>query len=192
MEQDEAVADRREDGTGTRMNSLRLYLAHLVFAVLPPTRFFSIKASLLRWAGASVGTGVRVVSSARFHVSGSLWVGDRTWIGEDVRVLGGDAPVTIGADVDIGPRVTLVTGTHALWGGSQGKAAGPGYSEPIEIGDGVWLGACSTILAGVRVGRSSMVAAGAVVTAPVRDFTVVAGVPARVVREHEAAVCREH
>lgn len=166
------------------MSSWRLYLVHMVMGMIPPTRLFPMKSALLRWAGARVGKNVRIVSSARFHLIGVLSIGDGTWIGEDVRVIGGAAPVSIGRDVDIGPRVTLVTGTHALWG-SSGRAAGQSFSLPITIADGAWLGACATILPGVEVGPESMVAAGALVTESVPPKTLVVGVPARLVRQRE-------
>jgi maltose O-acetyltransferase len=166
------------------MNAARLYVVHGLFALIPPTRFFAFKASLLRWAGAQVGRNVRVVSSARFHLSGDLAIGDGTWIGEDARIVGGTAAVNIGANVDVGPRVTLVTGTHVLWETTQ-RAAGSGYSSPIRIGDGVWIGACATVLGGVEVGACAMVAAGSLVERAVPSFTLVAGVPARTVRTLE-------
>ena len=115
-------------------------------------------------------------------LSGPLEIGDNTWIGHEVLVTGGAAAVRIGSDVDIAPRVTLVTGTHVLFEGP-GKAAGRGYSEPIVIGNGAWIGAASTILGGVRVGAESVVASGALVCADVAQRTVVGGIPARVLRE---------
>ena len=53
---------------------------------------------------------------------------------------------------------------------------------PVVIGRGAWLATRATVLAGVRIGRRSVVAAGSVVTCDVPDDTLVAGVPARPVR----------
>lgn len=163
------------------MNSAKLYVYHRIASVLPPTRCFRLKAAMLRWAGAEVGNGVRIVSSARFHLTGSLRIGDGTWIGEDVLIAGGSESVTIGVNVDVGPRVTLVTGTHELWE-IPTRAAGRSYSRPITIEDGVWLGAGVTVLPGVRIGAAAMVAAGAVVVSDVSGRVVVAGVPAKATR----------
>jgi acetyltransferase-like isoleucine patch superfamily enzyme len=55
----------------------------------------------------------------------------------------------------------------------------------VVIEDDCWIASGSTILAGVRIGRGSVVAAGAVVTKSVPPYSVVAGVPARVVRSRE-------
>jgi acetyltransferase-like isoleucine patch superfamily enzyme len=57
----------------------------------------------------------------------------------------------------------------------------------IVIEDDVWIGASAVITDGVHIGRGAVVAAGAVVTADVPAHTVVAGVPARVVREIEGS-----
>lgn len=54
---------------------------------------------------------------------------------------------------------------------------------PIVIGDKVWIGANATVLPGVTIGKGAIVAAGAVVHRDVPPFTVVGGVPARILRE---------
>lgn len=101
-----------------------------------------------------------------------------TWIGHEVLLAGGAADGTVGAKVGTAPRVTIVTGSHELFTDPD-KAAGLGYSAPILIEAGVWLGAASVILGGVTVGRRSVVAAGALVNRDVAAESVVGGVPAR-------------
>jgi maltose O-acetyltransferase len=160
------------------MSAVRLFVVHLLMALMPPTRCFTLKSALLRWAGAEIGANVRIVSSARFYLTGRLFIGGDTWIGHDVLVAGGDADVVIGFKVDIAPRVLLVTGSHELFT-IEGRAAGKGHSLPILIEDGAWLGASATILGGVTVGRCSAVAAGALVNRNVRPGSLVGGVPAR-------------
>lgn len=86
----------------------------------------------------------------------------------------------IGANVAIGPFCRLISDTHEM-GGSE-RRAGAAIFKPIEIEDGVWLGASVTVLGGVRIGRGSMVAAGSVVTKDVPPDTMVGGVPARVIK----------
>jgi maltose O-acetyltransferase len=172
------------------MKPARLFLVHLVFGLLPPTRCFPTKRDLLRWAGAEVGENVRIVSSARFLVTGQLRIGDGTWIGHEVLIVGGEADVTIGANVDVAPRVSIVTGSHELFG-VHGRAAGEGFSRPIHIMDGVWIGAAATILGGVVVGQSSMIAAGAVVNRDVPAGAVVGGVPARIIPMIERGIADE-
>lgn len=160
------------------MRPYRIYAVQHIMCLLPSTRCFALKRWLLRWCGAFIGRNVRIVSSARFQLAGRFEVGDETWIGHDVLVVGGDSEVLIGARVDIGPRVTITTGSHELFT-DRDRAAGKGYSLPVVIEDGVWVGASSTILGGVRIGRCSVVAAGAVVNKNVLNNTIVGGVPAR-------------
>ncbi|HCJ91322.1 MAG: hypothetical protein I3I94_01775 [Acidaminococcaceae bacterium] len=60
-----------------------------------------------------------------------------------------------------------------------------GIAKPVRIGDDVWVGGNVTILPGVTIGSNVVVAAGAVVTHDVPDNSLVAGVPARVIRKLE-------
>ena len=96
--------------------------------------------------------------------------------------------IEIGDDVLIGPRVSLITSGHPLDPSQRRRRI---VAAPIVIERNVWLGAGATVLHGVTVGEDSVVAAGAVVTRDVPPGTLVAGVPARVVREigahHRAA-----
>lgn len=86
--------------------------------------------------------------------------------------------ITIEDDVQIGPRVNLTSENHPL-DPSDRKMV---LLQPIVVKRNAWVGAGATILPGVTVGENSIVAAGAVVSRDVPPNTVVAGVPARVVK----------
>ena len=86
--------------------------------------------------------------------------------------------ITIGDGSLIGHNVVLVTVNHAL---EPEKNRTNSYA-PIHIGEHVWIGSNATILAGVNIGQWAVVAAGAVVTKDVPAYTVVGGVPARVIK----------
>src|SRR6478672_9711665 len=88
--------------------------------------------------------------------------------------------IEIGDDVMIGPRVSLLSAGHPLDPGRRRKQV---VAAPIVIGRNAWLGAGATVLQGVTVGAGAVVAAGAVVTRDVPPRTLVAGVPAKVLRE---------
>jgi acetyltransferase-like isoleucine patch superfamily enzyme len=62
-------------------------------------------------------------------------------------------------------------------------------SRPVVIEDDAWIGMNAVILPGVRVGKASIVGTGSVVTKDVPDYTVVGGIPARVLRQLDAAKC---
>ncbi|MEP7190805.1 MAG: DapH/DapD/GlmU-related protein, partial [Roseiflexaceae bacterium] len=79
-----------------------------------------------------------------------------------------------------GHHVVVLTGSHEVGPPSQRAAAL--YTKTVTIGDGAWLGARCTILPGVTIGAGAIVAAGAVVNRDVPPNTLVAGIPAHVVK----------
>ncbi|TDB96132.1 sugar O-acetyltransferase [Micromonospora fluostatini] len=93
------------------------------------------------------------------------------------------APITIGADVQIGPNVQLLTPTHPVE--PEPRRAKWEGSAPLTIGDNVWLGGGAIVLAGVTIGENTVVGAGAVVTRDLPPNVVAVGNPARVVRTLE-------
>jgi acetyltransferase-like isoleucine patch superfamily enzyme len=112
-----------------------------------------------------------------------LRIGDRCVIGRGSHIVAHQS-VDIGDDVWTGPYVYITDQNH-------------GYSDPdvpigrqlpvnraVSIGAGSWLGAGAIVLPGARIGRNVVIAAGSVVRGEVPDRCVVAGVPAKVVREH--------
>lgn len=91
--------------------------------------------------------------------------------------------IEIGDDVMIGPRVSLITSGHPLDPTQRRKQI---VAAPIIIERNAWLGAGAIVLQGVRIGEDAVVAAGAVVTRDVPPGTLVAGVPARVLKSLDA------
>ncbi|SPJ78709.1 related to galactoside O-acetyltransferase [Fusarium torulosum] len=115
-----------------------------------------------------------------------IW-GCNTFIGDGVYMNCGvtihdNAPVFIGDRVLIGPDVCICPITHALDPEVRREASGTSFAHPIYIEDDCWIGARALILPGVRVGRGSTVAAGAVVAKDVEPYCLVGGVPAKVIR----------
>jgi maltose O-acetyltransferase len=91
--------------------------------------------------------------------------------------------VRIGHHVMIGPCVQIYTAAHELQ--AEARIQGWEIARPIVIEDNVWIGGGAILLPGVRIGRGAVVGAGAVVTRSVQANMVVAGNPARVIREVE-------
>lgn len=161
--------------------SLRRWLANTLVSCLPPTRLFRLKAKIWQLGGVDVSPGARLVSSLRIWTSGSVSIGPDTFLGHEVMIAGGSASVAIGAKCDFAPRVLLVTGSHR--DGGKERAAGLGVSRPILIGDGVWVGAGSTILGGVEIGDGAVIGAGSLVNRSIPPKVIAVGVPCRVLRE---------
>jgi len=89
--------------------------------------------------------------------------------------------VRIGDHVMVGPAVQIYTAAHTLE--AETRIQGWEIAKPIAIEDNVWLGGGAILLPGVRIGRNAVVGAGAVVSRSVPANAIVAGNPARVIRE---------
>lgn len=89
-----------------------------------------------------------------------------------------------GGRIAIGDRVLIAAGAAVVSTGHPLQLPRWNVTEeaPIAIGDDVWIGAHAVILPGVSIGEGAVVAAGAVVADDVPPFTIVAGVPARIVK----------
>ncbi len=109
-------------------------------------------------------------------------IGDETWIGQQCffHSAGG---LTIGAHVGIGPAVKILTSQHDEAGRDTPVLFSPIVTAKVVIEDDADIGIGAVILPGVTVGRGAVVGAGAVVTRDVPAYAVVAGVPAKFVRQ---------
>ena len=87
--------------------------------------------------------------------------------------------IVIGNGVLIGHNVTLATLNHD----ERPQFRQNIYPKPIKIGDNVWIGSNATILQGVTIGDGAIIGANAVVTKDVLENTIVAGVPAKIIRK---------
>jgi acetyltransferase-like isoleucine patch superfamily enzyme len=125
------------------------------------------------------GTTVPVELGA--EAGARLEIGDGTFVNQGATIIAA-LSITIGPDVLVGDHVAIYdTNYHPLEEGGEVRRA------PVVVERNAWLGRGAVILPGVTVGESAVVAAGAVVTEDVPARTLVAGNPARVVRELRAA-----
>jgi len=134
---------------------------------------------------AQCGKNVNVEHGAWFRNGNKISIGDNSGIGIDAWIPG---TVAIGRNVMMGPQVMIISRNHRVDRVDVPmREQGHAPDEPVTIDDDVWIGARSILLPGVHVGRGSIIGAGAVVTRDVPPYTVVAGVPAKVIR-HRATV----
>ncbi len=140
-----------------------------------------IKRLILRCYGARVGRNPTIYAGVWIRPIQGLSLGDNVSIGKDV-IITTAGTVTIGHNVMIGHGTKIISANHVIPPG-RGRIRFAGHkNEPVVIEDDVWIGAQAVILPGVRIGEGAVVAAGAVVTKDVPPFTVVGGVPARILR----------
>lgn len=111
---------------------------------------------------------------------GDVIIGDHTRIGIHCTVIG---PVSIGNNVNLAQGITVTALNHNFEDVTRRIDEQGISTKPVTIGDDVWIGANAVILPGVTIGRHVVVAAGAVVTKDVPSFSLVAGVPAKVIKE---------
>lgn len=159
------------------MRTIVNHINNLLFPLIPESKGYGLKRTMLRLAGAKVGQNTKISSSLKVYGCGDLIIGDNTWIGYQV-LIAASSRVVIGNNVDIAPRVYIGTGTHVIDTDSP-NIAGAGISKDVQIGDGCWLCASCIILPGVSIKSKTIVAAGAVVNKSFEEKQIIiAGIPA--------------
>ena len=139
--------------------------------------------------GIEIGAGSIVMHGAVLHVynfrgmpHSGIKIGTDSLIGE-YTVIRGQGGVTIGNRVYTSPFSQIIAVNHIFDDPARSFVDQGITARGIVIEDDVWIGASAIITDGVRVGKGAVIAAGAVVTTDVLPHTVVAGVPAKVIRE---------
>ncbi|MHB2024203.1 MAG: acyltransferase [Mycobacteriales bacterium] len=107
---------------------------------------------------------------------GRIRIGDRVFINSGVVLFSA-------LEIELGDDVAIANEAYVVDTNSHGVEGQPARSAPVRIGSGSWVGARAIVLPGVSIGKRVVVAAGAVVSRDVPEDTMVAGNPARVVRE---------
>lgn len=130
--------------------------------------------------GQQIDDSVEIRLPIRSDYGANLKIGKGVFINSGVMFtdLGG---IELADNVLVGPNATIISVNHPLDPQRRHEVE----MKPVLVEENAWLGANSTILPGVKVGKNAVVAAGAVVTKDVPANTVVAGVPARVIKKIE-------
>ena len=110
----------------------------------------------------------------------NISVGDYFYSNHGMIITDG-AKVTFGDNVFVAPNCCFTTAEHAI--DPEMRKSGVEIAKPITIGNNVWIGAGSVILAGVEIGDNTVIGAGSVVTRSIPENVVAVGVPCRVMRE---------
>jgi acetyltransferase-like isoleucine patch superfamily enzyme len=130
-----------------------------------------------------IGDNVTINDYARIMpYNAAISICDGVFIQAFCTLLAGDY-ISIGRNVLIGPHTVIVSANHRF-----DRLDIPIIQQglkcaPIAIDDDCWIGASSVVLAGVKIGQGSIVGAGSVVTKNVAPYSIVAGNPAKLIRE---------
>jgi carbonic anhydrase/acetyltransferase-like protein (isoleucine patch superfamily) len=139
--------------------------------------------------GVRIGTGTSFARNLWLHCGGTFEdydhgyfeIGEHSFIGPNA-VMGAGGGITIGSHVLMGPDIVISSENHHF-DDPQVRISDQGvFHRGVVIEDDVWIASKAVILDGVTVGHGSVIAAGAVVTRSVPPYSIVAGVPARVLR----------
>lgn len=143
---------------------------------------------------------IRIAGERAISIGDDVWIGANSWLqtfggGEVALEIGsgtsiaGNVVLSAAQSVRIGRRVLFARGVYVSdhihrYDDTSRAVLDQGLArvEPVEIGDGAWLGENVVVCPGVRIGRGAVVGANAVVTADVPDHCLAVGAPARVVR----------
>ena len=134
-----------------------------------------------------MGKNVNIERNA--HFGPELEIGDNSGVGIDCELYG---PITIGCDVMMGPEVVIYTRGHRH-DRTDITMIEQGFDDTraVSIGNDVWIGRRVMIMPGVTIGNGCIIGAGAVVTKDIPDYSVVGGVPAKVIYNRKQPVKTE-
>ncbi|MBD1915650.1 MULTISPECIES: acyltransferase [Cyanophyceae] len=116
------------------------------------------------------------------YYKNQMTIGDNTWIGQGC-FLHSAGGLTIGCNVGIGPHVKIITSVHADEGISSPILFGALKEAPVIIENDCDIGVGTTILPGITIGHGSQIGAGSVVTKNVDPYSVMVGMPAKLLKK---------
>jgi maltose O-acetyltransferase len=170
------------------MYYVALLLYYGLFRFLPSSDNGLFFSRIIRKVRSSIGTlvfdacgkNINIEKGANFGTGRGISVGSGSGLGINCKVRG---PLEIGDDVMMGPEVLIMTSSHKfdridIPMSKQGDLP----LKKVVIGSDVWIGARVIILPGITIGSGSIIGAGAVVTRDIPPFSVVGGVPARILK----------
>jgi maltose O-acetyltransferase len=138
------------------------------------------RRSLLQDLLGGIGENVTIWTPFNCTYGENIYIGNHVFFNLNCMIIDNNK-VEIGDHVMIGPGIQIYTAAHPLDAESRNK--GWEVTKPVTIKESVWIGGSAILLPGVSIGERSVIGAGAVVTRDVPPNVVVAGNPARIIRE---------
>lgn len=129
--------------------------------------------------GLLLGKNVRIARNGGLFINARVTIGDNTYINPNL-ILIAQKGIEIGSDCAISWNVQILdTDLHSIKSNNS-------TSEPIKIGNKVWIGCNCIILKGVKIGDGAIIAAGSIITKDVKPNCLYAGSPAKLIKENVA------
>ncbi len=160
-----------------RLRAILTEFVNLIMRIVGFIPSHHIRRFFYRLAGVKIGKGSAIHMGACFYDPKNIVIGQDTIIGEGA-VLDGRDRLIIGNHVDIASQVMIYNAEHNVQ-----DPAFKAVKSPVTIEDYVFIGPRAIILPGVKIKKGAVVGAGAVVTKDIEEFTIVGGVPAKLIKE---------
>lgn len=153
------------------------YFVNVLFFLNPLNPFSSLKRFILRFFGSKIGVGVVIKPRVNIKYPWKLTIDDYAWIGEGVWI-------DNLAEVKIGKNTCLSQGAMLLCGNHDYKTIGFDLIvEPINLEDGVWIGAKSLVTSGVNCYSHSVLSAYSVASKDLDAYSIYRGNPAVYIKD---------
>ena len=184
-EEMQQLFDQFAQGSGDFAHRMRRIILRAVVQALGDGVSVGVALSLRHAERLSIGAGTWIGDQVCLHGrhDGLCEIGARVWIGAQCFIDGRN--LIIGDDVGIGPGVRILGSAHTGELLSLPVIATDLMIAPVRIGQGADIGVGAILLPGVTIGEGAIVGAGAVVNRDVAPGTIVAGVPARLLRQRD-------
>lgn len=154
---------------------LKIFLVHILSYI--PSHY--IRRFIYRIAGIKIGRGSSIHMGVKFYETKNIIIGQDSIIGEGC-ILDGRDELVIGNHVALASDVMIYNSQHDT--NDENFTA---INKPVILEDYVFVGPRAIILPGVKIGKGAIIAAGAVVTKDVSQFSIVAGIPAEIIGERK-------
>lgn len=156
------------------LSEFRLYLCNNWILCIPShTLRLSFYRTIMKF---NIGAEACIFMNCVFDCKDGFTMGNNSVINAGCR-LDNRGGITIGDNVSISQDVIILTADHDM-----DSPDFEGRNKPVKIDDYAWIGTRATILPGCTIGKGAIIAAGSIVTKDVLPFTVVAGIPAKVIK----------
>jgi maltose O-acetyltransferase len=159
---------------------IKLNLADVLKRTIYPIKIIKLRGAFYKLFFRRSGYGLCIDKHVNFRGKINITIGENCVINSFVHIWAGPAGLVIGDRVMIASHVSITTLTHDYYDGSMRFA--PAIDRKIVNGDDVWIGSHAVIMPGISIGKEAVVGAGAVVTKDVAENTIVAGLPAQIIK----------